>query len=66
METRLTELEIKVAYQENLIEELNKVLTSQQTDLVRMAQELKQLNEAIQSGAGTAKDAADDTPPPHY
>ena len=60
LENRIEELETKIAFQEQLLDELNHALVQQQFDIDKMANKLKDFqpsNIASQS---------EETPPPHY
>lgn len=63
----LTELETKVAFQEQTIEELNQALIDQQFVLDKMQQQLRHLAEKLH-GVQTSNIASrsEETPPPHY
>ncbi|WP_020159565.1 MULTISPECIES: SlyX family protein [Methylobacter] len=66
-ENRVIELEIKVAYQEDLIQELNKIVSQQQRQIGRLEATCKLLNERIKSLSEIASgEEAIDQPPPHY
>ncbi|WAK01455.1 SlyX family protein [Methylobacter sp. YRD-M1] len=64
---RIIELEIKVAYQEDLIQELNKIVSQQQQQISRLETTCKLLNERIKSLSNVvnAEENIDQTPP-HY
>jgi SlyX protein len=67
MNERLTELEVRVAFQEKTIQDLNEVVTDQQRRIDRLAQEL----EAVKSRLAALAPAMvipqeDEKPPPHY
>jgi SlyX protein len=67
MNERLTELEVRVAFQEKTIQDLNEVVTDQQRQIDRLAQGL----EAIKSRLAALAPAMvipqeDEKPPPHY
>lgn len=64
---RIIELEIKVAYQEDLIQELNKIVSQQQQQISRLETTCKLLNERIKSllNVVNAEENIDQTPP-HY
>ncbi|MDD5272909.1 MAG: SlyX family protein [Methylovulum sp.] len=49
MEARIIELEIKAAYQEDLLQALNKVVSGQQQQIDRLEMTCKLLNERIKS-----------------
>ncbi len=66
-EERIVELESKLAYQEQMLEELNEVLTDQQARLMRLeqlcrslVQRMRALGEAVPDGEPEAER------PPHY
>lgn len=66
-ESRIIELEIKAAYQEDLLAELNKIVCQQQVQIERLEATCELLNERIKSlstegGGGEAIDEV----PPHY
>ena len=63
---RLTALEIKASFTEDLLDELNRVVIRQQQQIDALVRELTQLREQQQSGvAGGAARLMDDLPP-HY
>ena len=64
LEKRLNDLEIKFSYQDELINELNLVLTEQQNKVSEMAGILKNLNES--SGQGDQSSSVTNERPPHY
>jgi SlyX protein len=66
-EDRIIELEIKVAYQEDLIQELNKIVGQQQQQITRLEATCKLLNERIKSLSNviSAEESIDQSPP-HY
>lgn len=61
MESRIIEIEIKIANQENLLEELNSVIYEQQKTIDRLERALKELEKAnsLEIGPQNVK-------PPHY
>jgi SlyX protein len=65
-ENRLVELEIKAAYQEDLLQELNKIVANQEERLLRLENTCKLLYERINSMQFEKQDDAIDPPPPHY
>ncbi len=66
-EERIIELEIKVAYQEELIESLNRVVARQQDQIGKLEETCKLLYDKIKnlSGSDLIMDRLDETPP-HY
>ncbi|QET05678.1 MULTISPECIES: SlyX family protein [Cupriavidus] len=69
MESRLIDLEIKVAFQEDLIETLNLTVARQQQQLDLLQEQFRALYHQMRANAG-AGTAAESNPqheiPPHY
>lgn len=66
-EERLIELEIKLAYQEDLLQTLNSIVTGQQKQIGRLEETLLVLHDRMKSLAfADDKNQPDDQPPPHY
>ncbi|MBS3963633.1 MAG: SlyX family protein [Methylomonas sp.] len=66
-ENRIIELEIKLAYQEDLIQALNVVVAKQQKQLGKLEETCKVLNEKIKSLALAKQDVEIVAErPPHY
>ncbi|MHB8534153.1 MAG: SlyX family protein [Sulfuricaulis sp.] len=67
MNERLTELETRVTFQEQTLQELNDVVTRQQTQIERLTKEVTTLKSSL---AGLAPAAVipmeEEKPPPHY
>ena len=61
---RMTELEIKLVYQEQLIRELDALVRSFGDKLDQTTRELKELKQSIRSPEAAAGPANE--PPPHY
>ncbi|OUR85493.1 SlyX protein [Cycloclasticus sp. 44_32_T64] len=68
MEKRITELEIKVAYQEDTIQQLDRVICQQQDQIDSLKKQFKQLAQNAQDPNEEAKSlfSAIDEVPPHY
>ena len=67
MEQRIIELESKVAFQEETINELNEVITDQQNQLDQIREELGLLNIRLQAVTEAGVDSHEkEPPPPHY
>lgn len=65
--THLTELETKITFQEQTIEELNQALVDQQFALDKMQQQVRHLAEKLQGVQGSnIASQVEETPPPHY
>lgn len=60
---RLNALEIKVAFQEKAIRELNDVIYRQQTEIDRLTVQVKTL---LESGTPGGSDGPANEKPPHY
>ncbi|HWR77797.1 MAG TPA: SlyX family protein [Thiobacillus sp.] len=67
-ESRLTELETKLAFAEDLIETLNQTVIRQQAQLDSMQRQLRLLHQQLQDALPDADDARTprDEIPPHY
>jgi SlyX protein len=67
MEDRITELESRVAFQEQLIDQLNDVVANQDKILLELTAVVKVMGEKInQSQIGAAETVTEEAPPPHY
>ena len=63
---RLTELEIKASFNEDLLDQLNQVVIGQQQQIDALVREVKQLRQQMpESSQGGFSRAGDDLPP-HY
>lgn len=63
---RLTELEIKASYQEDLLEQLNMAVYRQQQQIDRLVQEMAHLRQQMpEAASGAPRDLRDELPP-HY
>lgn len=65
-DNRLTEIEIKMAYQEDLIQSLNAVVADQQAQISRLEQACKILNQRIESLTEYGNINQSVEIPPHY
>jgi SlyX protein len=64
IDQRLTELEIKASFTEDLVEQLNQVIIRQQTQIDQLVGEVLQLREQReQAAAGGPRNMLDDLPP---
>jgi len=66
MSDRITELEIHLTHQEQLIEELNEFVYSQQQQIDALTAEIRQIKEQLQMGLSARVSEAEEEPPPHY
>ncbi|MBB3168889.1 SlyX family protein [Simiduia aestuariiviva] len=65
---RLEELEIRLAFQEDMLSELNTVLSRQDTELLRLREQVRTLSEKhldLQYRVDQGSEAGDERPP-HY
>ena len=63
---RLTELEIKASFNEDLLDQLNQVVIRQQQQLDTLVRQIETLRQRIpEAGSGVFSRAGDDLPP-HY
>jgi hypothetical protein len=66
-EQYLAELEMKIAFQEKTIEELNQALIQQQFSIDKMQVQLRYLvNKLKDIQTSNIASVAEETPPPHY
>jgi SlyX protein len=66
-EERLIELEIKLAYQEDLVQALNKIVADQQKQITKLEETCKLLNDKINGLAMAGRNTSIlDERPPHY
>lgn len=64
---RLDALEIRIAYQDEIIEDLNKTVVAQWKEIERLTRELAMLADRVtRAEESGGPDPADEPPPPHY
>ncbi len=67
MENRLIELETRLAFQDNSLQELNAVVVRQQREIDALTRELEMLKAQLRTLApDLVANRADEAPPPHY
>ncbi len=67
LNARITELEMKVAFQENALESLNQALIDQQFLIDKLERQLRHVAGKLQGmQASNIASLAEETPPPHY
>jgi SlyX protein len=67
MEDRLNELEVRLAFQDDLLDALNLTVTRQQQQIDLLQQQLRLLYQQVRSGApGNEEASSQHEPPPHY
>ncbi len=63
---RLTDLEIKASFQEDLLDALNQVIVRQQQQIDQLVREIAHLRESgAEGGVGASRNLRDELPP-HY
>jgi SlyX protein len=62
---RLERLEMRIAFQDQTIEDLNAVITEQWTVIETIRRRMGSMEEQVRSGSYIA-DPSTDKPPPHY
>ena len=67
VESRLAEIEIKLSFTEDLLEELNRTVFRQQQQIEQLQQELRALRQQLQTDDASAapRDPGNEVPP-HY
>ena len=65
-EDRITNLEIKLSFTEDLIEKLNQIVYKQQQQIEFLYRELKSIKEQASSSGGGGSGSLIDEIPPHY
>ena len=66
-ESRIIEIETKLAHQDQLLIELNEVVTDQQKQIMRLDELFTAMVERVRSlGDNSPDDAPQDERPPHY
>lgn len=65
MEERITELEVKLAFAEDLLETLNQTVFRQQAQIARLEREMRDLRDQLQSLPVEPRSLRDELPP-HY
>ena len=63
---RLDALEMRVAYQDETIEELNTALAAQWQEIDRLRREMALLEGQLREAAQSGPDGLPEPPPPHY
>lgn len=66
MDSRLTELEVKLAFAEDLLDAMNTTLYRQQQQIDRLEREVRELREQLAATAPAEPRSLRDEIPPHY
>ena len=65
-EERLTELEIKASFNEDLLDQLNQVIVRQQQEIDWLLRGVRQLKQHLPDGNSASSQQPADELPPHY
>ncbi len=66
MDKRFEDIEIRMAYLESTVEQLNQVVIKQQDQVDLLILEIQRMKQEQQQGGDLVRDQSDETPPPHY
>lgn len=66
IDQRLTDLEIKASFTEDLLEQLDKVIVRQQQQIDLLVREVTELRQPVADGGITAARSLRDDLPPHF
>jgi len=66
MQNQLVELETKLAFQEDMIQALNRTVAEQQQELLEMKRDIEELQTQLRALAPSLASNVTDEPPPHY
>lgn len=65
--SRLEALEIRIAHQERMIDDLNQTITAQWKDIDRLKREVERLTDRVANAElALGPDPGDEPPPPHW
>ena len=65
-DTRLTDLEVKLSFTEDLLEELNRTVFRQQQQIEALQQDIRALRDQLQASLPAESRNPADEVPPHY
>jgi SlyX protein len=63
---RIDTLETRLAYQDQIVDDLNRTVTAQWTQIEGLAREMARLSDRVQQAEDRGGPAAPEPPPPHY
>jgi SlyX protein len=69
IQEQLIDLQTRVAYQEDTLEQLNQVITQQDADIIQLKQQVRLLAQRLEDAVRTQAPAGapvEDERPPHY
>lgn len=66
IESRLIEVETKVAFQDDTLQTLNDVVARQQFQLETLERQIQEMAALLKSSQSQIRELQQETPPPHY
>ena len=64
---QIEDLQIRIAFLEQSVDEMNEIVTNQQSQINLLERAVKHLSSRLdQSGPNNIRSPEDETPPPHY
>lgn len=66
MQNQIVELETKLAFQEDMIQALNRTVGQQQQELLELKRDVEELQTQLRAMAPSLAPGITDEPPPHY
>jgi SlyX protein len=66
LEVRIEHLETRIAFQDQTIDDLNKMLTAQWQEIDKLKRELAKLGDQLKEAQFIGGASAPEPPPPHY
>ncbi|MRR58310.1 MAG: SlyX family protein [Deltaproteobacteria bacterium] len=67
MQDRITDIEIKLMHHENIIQQLNEVVTRQELEIETLRHDMQQMLRHLQMiTPSLVRDVLEEEPPPHY
>jgi SlyX protein len=66
LETRIEHLETRIAFQDQTIDDLNKMLTAQWQEIDKLKRELAKLGDQLKEAQFSGGPSTPEPPPPHY
>ena len=66
MDKRVTDLEMKTAFLDDLVHSLSDTIYEQQKQIAELTDKLERLSGQVKGMRSDIKDPSEETPPPHY
>jgi len=67
MQDRITDIEIKLMHHENIIQQLNEVVTRQELEIETLRHDMQQMMRHLRTiTPSLVRDVLEEEPPPHY